>query len=594
MKALIAWTNRRTLVAYIGAATVLTAALTPLVHHSLYAPVELSTVVTTHEELYWSPVQVQIALERLAGEAALAELGQAEQPSLQERLYVVLSKYNILQGNSDVTRSLSSLPEYAEVVANLQSFLPEAQQQVSEASPRSLRRLREHIADLRPQIVKMAILGRAAELQVRLARTEQVERNRAEAFAAFLCGWAVILFAGWLLLLRVRSSEKALQQRHALLETERDAREAVAKAESARNTFLGKVSHEINSPLQAIITDVQLLSGRGVRESLATERIVDRLQKSLLQLRAQVSDLLDVSQVNSGQMSLHLGPVDVAAVARHVVNAHENAAALKGLTLSLHISDLQPVHSDQRRLLQILNNLVSNSVRYTETGAIDIEVSLAETPQLTLFMMVRDSGPGFSPEGLKRLYQPFMHGSKSRGGTGLGLAIVKGLVDQFGGRIELETQPGKGSTFTISLPVSLAQSSASRTFGPSFGAQNMLPYVLLVEDNPAIRASIADELADRGYYCHTAASVREALEYVSTTRYAVIVVDMELGDGIGVEVARAAKKSINRSTPLICCTAYPDLLETIGAEIFDALLGNPVDAGKLIRTIEDLLERVAS
>jgi nitrogen-specific signal transduction histidine kinase len=405
--------------------------------------------------------------------------------------------------------------------------------------------------------------------------------------------------------------------------------ELVRKAETVRNTYLASVSHEINSPLQAILTNVQLMESR-LGDPEGIQRIVARLNASVSHLRGQVHDLLDVAEINSGKMRVKFGEVDLARLVTEVVAVQQSAAENKSLRLMLHTHNLQVVRSDGRRLTQILTNLVTNAIRYTEAGSIEVHASIkqANPTQSVICLTVSDTGIGFAPEVLENLYQPFMPVMKHRAGSGLGLAIVKGLVDQLSGTIELKTKLGQGSSFMLKIPVTIVAGATSTAWlssappevpdapdmadtsdivaqemldtqtasrdvephGATVGAAEPQRHLLFVEDDPDIQATMAEMLELLGYVCYPASSMQEGLKRLTERKYCAIVVDMELGDGTGLEVARAAKSTINQAAPLVVCTAYSDLLDQPGMDIFDARFRKPVDATAL----RDMLARLVS
>lgn len=602
---------------YAAVAAAITGVGAHFVHDALQIPLEARAVVVARDEIFWTPLQLQLALERLAEDSALYAQGQSDRAGMQERLEVVKSKAGILKGASGSGSPVSSMSEYREVMTQLPGFLQHAHDEIVEASPNSLRQLRQAIDELRGNLTSLSVSARAAGLAAQTTREMELERKRSVVLLSLAFGWLVLCGLGLQQLLSMRrvlmrlgvAEDEVAQQKRLL--------EVAAKTEAARNTFMGKVSHEINSPLQAILTNVQLMEGRlDNRESLA--KIVPRLKASVTHLRGQVHDLLDVAEVNSGKLAVKFGEVDIELLVEECISVQQTAAENKGLNLTLNTSNLQPIRSDGRRLNQILTNLVTNAIRYTEVGAIHVEASIEmrNRDQATLRLVVRDSGIGFAPEVLENLYQAFMQVVKHRGGSGLGLAIVKGLVDQLNGSIDLKTEVNQGSQFTITMPVTVIPTGARTTVpvAPA-GQPTLLPetsvlefpaevadrntgaarHLLFVEDDPDIQDTMSELLEHLGYVCHPASSMQEGLNRLTERKYAAIVVDMELGDGTGLDVARASKSTVNRSVPLIVCTAYSDLLDQPGMDIFDARFRKPVDANALRDMLSKLVgEREAA
>ena len=603
------------LASYIASAVVITAAGGTFVHHALLGSEELHRISATRDELYWMPEQLELAMERLDAESARYSLGESNLENLKQRFDTVQSKLNVMNGKSEAAQTLLVLPQYRDIMTEVGDFIRASRPHILAPTPQDLHALRDGIKELRPDMIAMTAKAHEYAENQHDQRKEEITANRRVLFGALLAGWTALLVSGGLLLWRLRNQSLELARNYDLLQAERDAREAVLKAEEARNTFLGKVSHEINSPLQAILTNIQLMDGR-VGDNPTLKRIVTRLQTSVSHLRLQVNDLLDVSEVKSGVMKLKITPTDLAQVVHDVISVHQASAESKGLYLTHTTEGLGIIRADGRRLSQIMTNLIANSIRYTQRGGIHVDARISEDdqghPQLNL--VVTDTGIGFPPEVLKNLYQPFMQAVKHRGGTGLGLAIVKGLVDNMSGKIHLRTEQGHGTAFTVTLPITPADPTECAELdkpggrkpvnsepedepptGSVSGEQKPArPHLLLVEDDPDIQETVGEFLEERGFRVQTAASKREALRQLHAHQYSVIVLDMELGDGTGLEVAQAAKKTFNLYTPLVCCTAYPDLLKLDGAEIFDARLSKPVEASRLVEVIEHLRNKAAA
>lgn len=614
---------------YLVAAVVLTVVMGRATQHSLELPPNSRATVIARDEVFWTPLQLQLALEHLDAESEFYALEQADKARLLERFEMVQSKARILLGAAARASAVGATPEYLDVLERLPAFLLRAQKQLNQPTPASLRQLRQDIDEQMSSLTSLATSARAAGLAAQTAREAALERGRSHVLNGCLVGWLLFCALG---LQAVLSWQRGtvMRTRH---ETElaglRRSLELVRKAETVRNTYLASVSHEINSPLQAILTNVQLMESR-LGDPEGIQRIVARLNASVSHLRGQVHDLLDVAEINSGKMRVKFGEVDLARLVTEVVAVQQSAAENKSLRLTLHTNNLQEVRSDGRRLTQILTNLVTNAIRYTEVGTIEVHASIkqasaANPTQSVICLTVTDTGIGFAPEVLENLYQPFMPVMKHRAGSGLGLAIVKGLVDQLSGTIELKTKLGQGSAFTLKIPVTvvagasgsaylssnvadtgdtfniggtpqtvLQEEQDSWTAGPvvesAAATGDSAQHLLFVEDDPDIQATMAEMLELLGYVCYPASSMQEGLKRLTERKYCAIVVDMELGDGTGLDVARAAKSTINQSAPLVVCTAYSDLLDQPGMEIFDARFRKPVDATAL----RDMLTRLVS
>jgi PAS domain S-box-containing protein len=235
---------------------------------------------------------------------------------------------------------------------------------------------------------------------------------------------------------------------------------AAEKANQAKSEFLANISHEVRTPLNAMFGLAQV----GARHTAGTptERTFDQILDAAQHLLELVNDVLDFSKIEAGKLDLHFERVNLGDVLEHVMALQSVRAHAKGLTLSIKEAPHVPqyYHGDATRLSQILLNLLSNAIKFTPHGEISIELAY-QAPELSI--SVRDTGMGMSPAKLQRLFKPFVqvHGNhpSQAGGTGLGLAITKRLVELMRGRIQVSSEPDRGTTFTIVLPVLRAEAS---------------------------------------------------------------------------------------------------------------------------------------
>jgi two-component system phosphate regulon sensor histidine kinase PhoR len=229
----------------------------------------------------------------------------------------------------------------------------------------------------------------------------------------------------------------------------------IRRLEAVRKDFVANVSHELRTPVTAVRTALE--TARAVLEQNPQEAdrflaIVDRHTERLMLL---VRDLLDLSRAESGHLALGIGPVATAEVIEEVIAVFKEPAARRQVALIEAVpSELPPAMADRGALIQVLTNLVENAVKYTdERGSVTVGAR-AEGGQIVL--TVADSGPGIAAKHLPRLFERFYRvdpgRSRDRGGTGLGLSIVKHLAEAMGGRVSVQSAPGRGSTFTVWLP----------------------------------------------------------------------------------------------------------------------------------------------
>ncbi len=229
------------------------------------------------------------------------------------------------------------------------------------------------------------------------------------------------------------------------------------EADRAKSEFVSTVSHELRTPMTSIKGYTDLLVMGAVGELNETQqRFLKIIQQNADRLTSLINDLLDISRIETGRIELNMMPVDMGELIRSVAASMAGQAAQHGLTMNVHVDeDLPLIMADQDRLTQVLVNLVGNAILYTDPGGrVDIRAYSVES---AIVVEVADTGIGIRPEDLNKIFDRFYRGESERvqqcQGTGLGLAIVKSFVEMHGGRIWVESEPGKGSTFTFTLPV---------------------------------------------------------------------------------------------------------------------------------------------
>jgi GAF domain-containing protein/anti-sigma regulatory factor (Ser/Thr protein kinase) len=247
----------------------------------------------------------------------------------------------------------------------------------------------------------------------------------------------------------------AIQNARLFREIEEKSRE-VAEASKHKSQFLANMSHELRTPLNAILGYTELILDSIYGEAPEKMRdVLERVQTNGKHLLGLINDVLDLSKIEAGQVTLSLSDYSLADLVHGVYVAVEPLAAQKNLALTTNIASGLPVgHGDERRLAQVLLNLVGNAIKFTDAGEVAIEASCSGS---TFRMAVRDSGPGISVADQAKIFEEFQQVdntlTRAKRGTGLGLAISKRIVEMHGGRILVESEVGKGATFTISLPV---------------------------------------------------------------------------------------------------------------------------------------------
>jgi signal transduction histidine kinase len=236
-------------------------------------------------------------------------------------------------------------------------------------------------------------------------------------------------------------------------------------ASKHKSQFLANMSHELRTPLNAILGYTELILDNIYGEvSGKVREVLSRLEKSGRHLLALINDVLDLSKIEAGQLTLALGEYSMKEVVQTVFTAVEALAAEKQLALKTTVPPELPLgHGDERRITQVLLNLVGNAIKFTEAGEVSVKVTTADE---TFTVAVADTGPGISEAEQAKIFEEFQQvdssSTRKKGGTGLGLSIAKRIVEMHGGRIWVESSPGKGSTFCFTLPVRVERQREER------------------------------------------------------------------------------------------------------------------------------------
>jgi len=362
------------------------------------------------------------------------------------------------------------------------------------------------------------------------------------------------------------------------------ARRRAEDASQAKSEFLAVMSHELRTPLAAVISGVDLLATTSLTGE--QKQFVDQALASSLQLTELLGDILDLSKLEAGQIVLEAIPFDLTKMLRETFATAEPRATAKGLTMHLDVANGAGGWrlGDPTRLRQVLLNLVTNAVKFTDEGGIRISVAPSIDSELLKFSVV-DTGIGMSEDLRARVFEKFTQADQTItrrfGGAGLGLAICKQLVDAMGGRIDFESEVGKGTTFwfTARLPATEASAAAAAEVSPTAPAERRAR-VLLVEDNHVNRQLMAHLIGGLGFDVKVAEGGRSGVEMAQARPFDVILMDIQMPDVDGLEAARQirARPGPNRATPIIALTGnvFEEDRQSAMAAGFDDYLAKPI------------------
>ncbi len=364
----------------------------------------------------------------------------------------------------------------------------------------------------------------------------------------------------------------------------REARRRAEVANQAKSEFLAVMSHELRTPLASVISGVDLLASTSLTSE--QKQFVDQALASSLQLTELLGDILDLSKLESGQIVLERIPFDLPEMLRGIVATAEPRAAAKGLSISLDVEKADGWRvGDPTRLRQVLLNLITNAVKFTEQGGIRVSVVPSAEPELVRFS-VADTGIGMAEHLRAHVFEKFTQADQTItrrfGGAGLGLAICKQLVEAMGGRIDFESEIGRGSTFwfTARLPATEAAVTANATAAPAPVPAERRARILLVEDNDVNRRLLAQLVGGLGFDVELAGGGRSAVEAAKAQPFDAILMDIQMPDIDGLEATRQIRSEPgpNRGTPIIALTGnvFEEDRQSAMAAGFDDYLAKPV------------------
>jgi signal transduction histidine kinase/CheY-like chemotaxis protein len=415
------------------------------------------------------------------------------------------------------------------------------------------------------------------------------KRNAAIA-ASGLLAFGILL---WFLLRRIDAADRDLRR----------ALDAAEAANRAKSVFLANMSHELRTPLNAILGFAELMAhDQSIPES--QRHNLDTISRSGHHLLTLINDILEISKIEAGRLTVQAAPCDLHELLETVVESMELRATQAGLELALHLNPEVPrfVRSDAGKLRQVLINLLSNAIKFTPQGGVDLDVDFdgnggsAEAPMLAF--VVRDTGLGIAAEELESIFRPFYQteqGARSSEGTGLGLTIARQYAELLGGKLTAASEPGKGSAFTLRLPLTIeANAEPAPVRRHVLGVADGQPRwrILIVEDK-VDNQRLLEQLMERiGFDVKIAGNGEEAVAAFESWHPDFIWMDMRMPVMDGYEATRRIRTLPGgRQVKIAALTAsaFREDRDGILAAGCDDVLAKPLDEEKLYEMMGRLL-----
>ena len=398
-----------------------------------------------------------------------------------------------------------------------------------------------------------------------------------------------IIVAGLLLLL--------IFNLHSVMNLNRQLKAAAVAADQAnraKTDFLSTMSHDIRTPMNAII-GLTTIAGKNTEDQVTVKESLRKINLASNHLLTLINDILDISKVESGKLNLSPVTFSIVECAENLVNISQPMVKEKNIDFNFRVSHFEHeyLYADQLRINQIFINILSNAVKYTEPGGtvdVDIREEKGETDKtVKITYVVADTGIGMTPEYMQHMYDPFTRQTDSRvntiQGTGLGLSITKKMIDLMNGTIDCESEVGKGTTFTVQLEIAVADKTEEEMKLPPVN-------VLIADDDDVLRQTAADTLRSIGVEADTAAGGMEAVQKVQDgAQYQVVLLDLKMPDMDGIETARKIRGKMGDKVPIVLISAYDwsDMEEAAKEAGVNGFISKPLFRSTLYNKLSEVL-----
>ena len=538
-------------------------------------------------------------IARLALESVIIETNQPSRRAITRQLESTINLFET--ANTSLARGADGRPAVALVYtqdglnldAKSRAFSILARNSLTEqAGAGQLRELSARADDLLPDL-DLATLAYEAWARGRIDTLHRLQWSVFLATLALLGLVTILIFRP-----AIRATDRALK-------LARDAASKAVKADAAKSEFLAQMSHEIRTPLNGVLGMATALGQTEVAPP--QQHMINTMMASGDLLLAIINDVLDLAKIEAGEIELEETGLSLVQLLDWTASAFKPACDAKAISFQTSIEPAAQgwYRGDPTRIRQILSNLVSNAIKFTETGQVSVTVSLTKIDadeRHHLLVAVEDSGIGISPDRIAAIFDPFIQADNSTtrayGGTGLGLPICGRLAEHMGGSIQVESRPGEGSTFTASLCLLPAEAPV---IAPAPAPETRVPpsrtlRFLVVDDVATNRLVLASLLAPFGVSTTDAASGAEAIEISSREPFDAILMDVQMPVMDGIEATRlirtAERLAGHTRTPIIAVTAnvMREQIASYLAAGMDTHLAKPLKQEQLSTLVNSMRE----
>lgn len=467
---------------------------------------------------------------------------------VEDSLDIVFSRIFVLSDNVESTKYLILQKGYIETIKKMNNTLIVIDNEFKE-SERITKKIKLLTDELRKESNKIANFADHAETYQRTIALTDFLKKRDTLRYLLVITWLLTITMSVCTYLYIKSIKNALEKEK--------------NAVFSKNAFLAKVSHELRTSLQVIIGTIDNLTEDRYKDD---NDDIQRLNNATNKILRQIKDLTDYVRIDSGIINITQSKFSIGELIRSAVSDCMAIYSKPSVQIEYIIDNDFIIVSDKERIYQIIENLTSNAFKYTEKGSIKLSFEISESNVLKIH--VRDTGIGISKFNLSKIFIPFTRLNESTAGipgTGMGLAIVKGIVEAMEGKIEVESEIGRGTVFTINIPLhsqpikvkendldsKLHHKISTCTYNPKLET-------LVIDDDADILIIIQKMIERMGHKCDTTSSPERAIQKTMRKPYDIILTDLQMPSMTGIELIEIIKKenNMNNRTPIIIMTGY--------------------------------------